>query len=133
MKTPEKNQLLNDILNGDELSHFRDAALARGLDALRRRTRRRRQFQAAAIMAPLLFLAWHWHFRPARQAPSETVPAPPPPVAETGKVKYITKKELFALFPNRPIALIGEPGHQQFLLLDELEKTEQNRAAAVSP
>jgi hypothetical protein len=42
-----------------------------------------------------------------------------------GKVKYITKKELFALFPNRPIALIGEPGHQQFLLLDESAKTGQ--------
>jgi hypothetical protein len=88
---------------------------------LRRRARRRRQFQAAAIMAPLLCLAVAWHFRPAGPPRLEAT-APPPPVAESGKVKYITQSELFALFPNRPIALIGPPGHQQFLLLDELER-----------
>jgi hypothetical protein len=122
MKT-DKNPLLNEVLGGDELTHFRDATLARGLDALRRRARRRRQFQVATVMAPLLFLAWQWHLRPAVPLASETALAPP--ALETGNVKYITKKELFALFPNRPIALIGEPGHQQFLLLDELGKTEQ--------
>ena len=35
MKTPEDEQLLNDILGGDELSRFRDATLARSLDAMR--------------------------------------------------------------------------------------------------
>jgi hypothetical protein len=122
MRTPEKKQLLNEVLGGDELDRFRDATLSGGLEALRRRARRRRQFQAAAMVAPLLFLAWHWRYQPPTPAHQEAVPTPPA-VAETGKVKYITKKELFALFPNRPIALIGEPGHQQFLLLDESGKT----------
>jgi hypothetical protein len=121
MNTPEKNELLNEVLGGDELNAFRDATLACGLDAMRRRTRRRRQFQAAAIMAPLLVLVLHSHFQRETPVVSRSVPAPPP-LAQTGKVKYITEKELFALFPNRPIALIGEPGHQQFLLLDELKR-----------
>jgi hypothetical protein len=121
MNTPDKNQLLHEVLCGEELNAFRDASLAGGLDALRRRQRRRRQFQVAAMMAPLLVLLWHWHGRAALPAAPASAPAAPP-LAETGKVKYITKRELFALFPNRPIALIGEPGQQQFLLLDELPR-----------
>jgi hypothetical protein len=69
-------------------------------------------------MASLLVLMLHGHFRPARPTPSESDPAPPP-LVEAGKVNYITEKELFALFPNRPVALIGEPGRQRFLILDE--------------
>lgn len=120
MKPPEKNEMLNDVLGGDELTAFRDATLAAGLDALRRRTRRRRQFQAAAILAPLMVLVLHGHFRPAIPANLEFAPSLSP-VQDSANVNYITQKELFALFPNRPIALIGEPGHQQFLLLDELK------------
>jgi hypothetical protein len=41
--------------------------------------------------------------------------APPPDAA---KVKIITDEELFALFPNRALALIGSPGHQQLVFLD---------------
>jgi hypothetical protein len=119
MKAPEKNEILNDILGGDELNALRDATIGLGLDALRRRARRRQQIQVVAVVAPLLVLAFHLHYRPAVPTASESAPTPPP-LAETGKVKYITEKELFALFPNRPIALIGKPGHQQFLLLDEL-------------
>jgi hypothetical protein len=120
MKIPEENQLLNDVLGGDELDRFRDATLTRSLDAMRQRRHRRRQFQGAAVMALLLFLGIRWHFQQKLPSPSEIVVAPAP-AAEASQVKYITEKELFALFPNRPIALIGEPGHQQFLLLDELE------------
>jgi hypothetical protein len=35
------------------------------------------------------------------------------------KVEYITADQLFALFPNRPMALIGKPGHQQLIFLDK--------------
>jgi hypothetical protein len=121
MKTSNKKPLLEEILGDDELNALREATLSRGLNALRRRQRRRRQFQMAATIAPLLFLVWRWNFRPA--IPTTAKPAPASSsIAETGKVKYITKEELFALFPDRPIALIGKPGHQQFLLLDELPR-----------
>jgi hypothetical protein len=33
-------------------------------------------------------------------------------------VKIINDEELFALFPNRAMALIGSPGHQQLIFLD---------------
>jgi hypothetical protein len=122
MRTSGKKQLLNEVLSGDELDGLRDATLTGGLVALRARARCRRAFQAAAIVAPLLILTWRWrHHPPARP---EAVAAAPAAVG-TGKVKYITEKELFALFPRRPIALIGEAGHQQLLLLDELGKTGQ--------
>lgn len=43
------------------------------------------------------------------------------------KIRFINDEELFALFPDRPMALIGEPGQQQLVFLD-------NRPAnAVSP
>ena len=35
------------------------------------------------------------------------------------KVEYITADQLFALFPNRQIALVGKPGHQQLIFLDD--------------
>jgi hypothetical protein len=40
------------------------------------------------------------------------------PPTETNKVKIITDEELFALFPNRAVALIGAPGHQQLIFLN---------------
>ena len=51
----------------------------------------------------------------------------PPTVAPTAmalsskpesKVEYITTEQLFALFPNRAMALVGKPGHQQLIFLD---------------
>jgi hypothetical protein len=128
MKIPDKNDLLNEVLGGDDLTAVREATLAGGLDALRRRTSRRRQFQAAIILALLLVLVMHWHARPALPVASEPAPASAQ-VEKTGKVKYISEKELFALFPNRPVALIGEPGHQQFLLLDEMGGSKGNNSS----
>jgi len=44
-------------------------------------------------------------------------------------VQFINDDELLALFPNRPVALIGEPGKQRLVFLDrqnapELEEQE---------
>jgi hypothetical protein len=35
-----------------------------------------------------------------------------------GEIKLITDEELFALFPGRSVALIGKPGHQQLVFLN---------------
>jgi hypothetical protein len=127
MNTPDKNELLNDILGDAELNAIRDASLTRGLGAMHARARRRRQFQVVAIAAPLLLLALRWHFQPTQKVVLTSVAnAPASTASEDGdKVKYINEKELLALFPGRPIALIGEPGHQRFILLDELNTTSQ--------
>ena len=45
------------------------------------------------------------------------------PPADTVKVKFITDEELLALFPDRPVALIGRPGHQQLVFLDKSTST----------
>jgi hypothetical protein len=34
-------------------------------------------------------------------------------------VRVISDEELFALFPGRSLALVGPPGHQQLVFLDE--------------
>ncbi|HHY86181.1 MAG TPA: hypothetical protein GYA07_11730 [Verrucomicrobia bacterium] len=44
-------------------------------------------------------------------------------------MQFINDDELLALFPNRPVALIGEPGKQRLVFLDrqnapELEEQE---------
>ncbi len=87
--------------------------------------RRRWQLQIVAIVAPLLLLVLSGYFRPAQKmvlTSPVTAPASPA-LADNDKVKYINEKELLALFQGRPVALIGEPGHQRFLLLDELGTT----------
>jgi hypothetical protein len=37
-------------------------------------------------------------------------------------VKLINDDELLALFPDRPVALIGKPGQQQLVFLDKPTK-----------
>ena len=41
--------------------------------------------------------------------------------AASQPVKIISDEELFALFPNRPLALVGKPGHQQLVFLGHPE------------
>jgi len=128
MKRSENERLLSEILNDGDAENFQAASLARGLDFLRRRRRRKRLAQAgaASLLAGALILGLVAH-RAAGPSPAppvvvrEATPlvgaAPPPPV-ETTKVKIISDEELFALFPNRAVALIGAPGHQQLIFLN---------------
>jgi hypothetical protein len=120
MKRSDQEQLLREILEEGEGTDFRAASLARGLDFLRRRQRRvgMARVCAAGVLAGLLVfgLVWHPALRPgATRMAVVTASAPP---TETGKVKIITDEELFALFPNRAMALIGPPGQQELIFLD---------------
>jgi hypothetical protein len=49
--------------------------------------------------------------------PSELAPASPEEAAP--QVKFITTEELLALFPDRPLALVGPPGRQRLIFFDE--------------
>jgi hypothetical protein len=122
MKT--ENRLLQELLSDDELNTLRHASLTRGLNALHQRRRRRRQLQVATVLVPLLVLLGLLYFRPAPPPAAFASGSVPAPKVETEKVQYITKEQLFALFPDRPIALIGPPGQQRFMLLDELPRLE---------
>jgi len=125
MKSSKHDPLLREILTGDESSDFRRTSLDHGLKSLRRQ-RRWRIVRAGTLASLTLLLAWGLLLHrpakaPVRQIVSSpprpsAVPAPPTRVAE---VKFITDDELLALFPDRPVALIGKPGHQQLVFLDK--------------
>jgi hypothetical protein len=120
MTDEDKNQLLEGILGDDELNQLRQASLSRGLKEMRRRRGRAVIARVSMIVLPALLLAV-MVFYPRVQRPYQA----PAPIAMSvtphaaSKVEYINKEQLFALFPNRPMALIGKPGHQQVIFLDE--------------
>ena len=131
MKRREQEQLLKEILGGEETSEFRRASLDYGVNAMRS-IRRRRQFVrvgglAAALVvlivsAVILGRSPHAVVAPpdlARTEPAKAQPTAPP----AASVKRITDEELLALFPGRSLALIGAPGHQQLVFLDQPSRT----------
>ena len=124
MKRHEHNQLLNEIL---ETSDFRSASLRRGLDAVRRNRRRRWAVRAGGMTLGLAAAILAMVFTsPGRRTESELRPSARPEIAhsaapaqESTGIERITDDELFALFPGRSVALIGPPGRQQFVFLDQ--------------
>ncbi len=117
---------MNDLLAGEEVCGFRQVSLEQGLAAMRRRRRSRRLARACALASlPLAFLAAIFFSWPPR---TETHPVPVVKTQGTvasvaalkvPPVKFIDDEQLLALFPDRPVALVGRPGHQQLLFLDQ--------------
>ncbi len=125
MSGSERDRLLQEILAGDDLAEFRQTSLDQGLTLVRRLRHRRRAVRLCAVVGLPLLLVLGMLFRLSLQVakpagPSSTAAAsvgPASPV-ENPAVKFITDEELFALFPNRPVALLGKPGQQQLVFLD---------------
>ena len=122
MKRNEQEQWLNELLSGDELTSLRRTSLELGLGLLQRRRARRRQLTTCALVVmPLIFLALALasvlqstrHSQRVVSVPAQVAGIPAPRA-----VKFITDQELLALFPDRPIALVGKPGAQQLVFLD---------------
>jgi hypothetical protein len=119
MTDQDKNQLLEDLFGDDELNHLRQTSLLRGLQELRRRRRRALAARVSMMALPVLLLAamvFYPLFHPPSHASAPTMMAYSP--AAESKVEYITADQLFALFPNRQMALVGKPDHQQLIFLD---------------
>lgn len=125
MNDRDQDRLLGEILAGDELAEFRQSTLERGLVSLRQRQRRRRAVRLGTLASlPVLlavgFLCHQISERDNGQIalsdPSIKEDAPPKPVATA--VRFITDEELFALFPDRAMALVGKPGRQQLIFFD---------------
>jgi hypothetical protein len=125
MKHTEHDELLSEFLTGDELSEFRRASLELGLKALAARRTRRAVVRTCGgcslllALAGVVLLPWlpgRWTGRRSVASPPDVVSAPAP--AKASGVKFISDDELMALFPDRAVALIGKPGHQQFVFLD---------------
>jgi hypothetical protein len=125
MKRSREDRLLEQIFDEAQVSALRQSSLEHGLAAIRRRRALR---AAAPMLASVLFLALAvsfllTHQKPVKPVAVQTVSHPQP----LAKVKVITDDELFALFPNRSMALIGKPGHQQLLFFDQPRSADATR------
>jgi hypothetical protein len=131
MNPDRNNPLLNDLLSHQELEELRASTLDRGLALVRHRRRQRHTARLAGIVASLLgAVAVCWLLIQSR--PDHGLVAQHPPGSTSGDtieaplaasrlsdVRQLSDHELLDLFPGRPVALIGPPGHQQLVLLDE--------------
>ncbi len=124
MNDQDQDQLLSEILSGEDLAIFRTRSLASARTAMRSRTRRRRVakvaiFASLPLVGAVLLLV---HDKAAQTAKSVPTPAHLP-LAQSqpadSNVRFISDEELLGLFPDRPVALIGQPGRQQLAFLDE--------------
>jgi hypothetical protein len=129
MKHPEHDRLLNNIVTGEELADFREASLQQALTAIRQQRRHQRSLRLAALAAvPIVVTLGIVFSRPPQFPLSENVASNASPVAisspqlRPAAVKLINDDELLALFPDRPVALIGKPGQQQLVFLDKPTK-----------
>ena len=119
MNKNETDRLLDALLAGDELDAFRRASLEASLALVRARNLHRQRIRRVALVA-VLFLALAILLKDvvARKRPGSTRVVKRPVSKE--EVEIISDEQLFALFPNRPLALVGKPGQQQLVFLDEL-------------
>ena len=128
MKRPEQDRLIGEILTETSLTKFRQASLDHTLTQLRQRQRNKRAFHFCLLATvPILLVIAFWLTISREANPSLTaisdVPYSDPsvvaiPATKSAPVKPISKEELLALFPGRPLALIGAPGEQQLVFLD---------------
>jgi hypothetical protein len=134
MKSDPKHRLLNELLSDDQLDDLRGATLEQGLRLVRRRRRLRRVartsgwigvFIALFVALPALFRSQPVNDHAKQPTVSEAVAiaqiAIEPPVesdSDTG-IRLLTDEQLLAMFPGRPVALIGPAGNQRLVFLDE--------------
>ncbi len=117
MSVSEKEQLMNELFESSELAELRRSSLELGLASLRRRRNRARALRGILIAAVPIALLVVILAQPA--APPRAVVAPPTAATGTKSIKFITDEQLLALFPDRSVALIGKPGQQQLVFLDQ--------------
>ena len=134
MSRYEHDPLMNELLAGEEMRGFRAASLEQMLSLARRRRRQRHVARVLVwTVAPVLLAAGlvfqYWPSpssapdRKAQYTPiQETAPSSPQPsmrMVKTGGVRYLTDDELLTMFPGRRVALIGRPGEQKLVFLDQ--------------
>src|ERR1051325_10779413 len=113
MKRYDEEDLLKELLAGEDLSEFRRRSLDHGLDALRRTRRRRQVLRGGAVaVLPLLLAAALWLSRTPPDTSLHLAIAPTPPkqtqalspARSSAGIKRISDEELLALFPGRSVA-----------------------------
>jgi len=131
MKRPDHDDLLKEVFAYEGLDTLRESSLGGGVAAVRARRRNRVLRLGALVLVPILTFAALWLNRGVNETaiPQRTVAGMPPaqelkiypaPLAgDAPPVPTISDEELLALFPNRAVGLIGEPGRQRLVFFDQ--------------
>jgi len=113
---------MDELFAGEELDQLRQRSLRRGILLIKRR-RQWRVFGRLCVMVlpPVLLALAVWTKTSSSEggAPKSTPLTVQSPAQPASKVRLINDDELFALFPNRALAIIGSPGHQKLVFLDQ--------------
>ncbi len=120
MKDSRHDQLLHELFAGDELSVVRRSSLEAGMASLKRKRLHNHVTKAALLLPALLALILvMWPTQPRRTTGNKPVSEVAVASPAQPSTKIISERELFALFPNRAMALVGKPGHQRLVFLDQ--------------
>ncbi|MDB6025892.1 MAG: hypothetical protein JWM68_2115 [Verrucomicrobiales bacterium] len=130
MSKPPDDELLNDVFTGEARPEFRAASLECALGAVRQRRRGRRAMNITAALAFVAGLGILLKSLTLPDAPMQPILAVNPQSFAKENIKMVpgthirvlSDEELVAMFPDRPIALIGPPEHRQLIFLDEQQK-----------
>lgn len=131
----DSDELWDDLLDDVASSEFRRTLLAQTVGAARRRRRRRLIGAVACLAAPILLFALMQlkdggSLEPeladanpeSSVAPGEEVSgsSTAPPTGENpSRTEILTDDELFALFPDHVVGLVGPAGEQRLIVLGE--------------
>jgi hypothetical protein len=122
---PDRDELLHEVFSDMVPPTFREASLNRALASARRQRTGRRVLRATLALA--VAVAVIERFGSANRNPNgppgqSAVAAAPAPLVQTvpgTKIRLVGDDELLAMFPDRPVALVGPPEHRQFVFLDD--------------
>ena len=121
---PDHDELLREVFSEETTAaSFREASLQRAMTAVRRQRTVRRAARATIAMAAVVAMA-AWFGSTPRNAKGASgrmaiaSPAAPVPTVSGTKIRLVGDEELLAMFPDRPVALLGPPQHRQFVFLD---------------
>jgi hypothetical protein len=118
--------LLDDLLSDGTDGAAESVSLETLLSDARRVRRQRRLIRyglgpvlAVLVLAQIALSLNHpRRLATASQSTAASAPLPHSPPAAPAPIRTISDEELFALFPDRQLALIGPPGDQRLLFLD---------------
>lgn len=126
MKTkPDQDELLHEVFSEVVPPSFRDASLECALASIRRQRTGRRVLRATLAIAVVVAVGARFgsaHRNPNNSPGPNAIASAPPPPARTvpgTKIRLVGDDELLAMFPDRPVALVGPPEHRHFVFLDE--------------
>jgi hypothetical protein len=119
MNNHHDDPLLTDVLNEGADAAVAAASLEKLLSANRRVRRQRRIFRGAAVCTLVLMgiglSSLYLRREPHTDSAITSAPRQGPNAAP---LHELTDEELFALFPDRQMALIGPPGDQRLVFVD---------------